>query len=96
MQSLHNVCFKGISDIAVCVNTEGLKFTECCDVDLAIVLGSSLNETELLGLGATMTAFAPTKEKIDDVEKVLTLPDTLRIFVKITVRIPQKRTDFLQ
>ena len=83
MQSLHNVCFKGISDIAVCVNTEGLKFTECCDVDLAIVL-------------ATMTAFAPTKEKIDDVENVLTLPDTLRIFVKITVRIPQKRTDFLQ
>jgi nitroreductase len=60
--------------------TEGLRFPEFAQIDLAIAQENMWLMTDSLGLGGVWLAVAPIRERMDAVRKVLGLPEKIEPF----------------
>lgn len=82
-------CAAGAPAVIVpCYRTAGLRFPEFDTIDLSIASENILLETASLGLGAVWLAVAPVEDRMEKVEKSLSLPDSLRAFALIPVGYP--------
>ena len=72
---------------------QGLVFPEFAQIDLSIAQENMWLRTDELGLGGVWLGIAPIKERMDNVRKILNLPDTVEAFSLFPVGYPaQKRT----
>lgn len=73
-----------------CYRTEGLMFPEFDKIDLAIATENALLEITSLGLGGVWLAVAPISERVENVTKVLDIPDTLVPFALVPFGYPNE------
>lgn len=57
--------------------TNGLMFPEFAQIDLAVAQENIWLETDSIGLGGVWLAVAPIEERIENVKKILNLPEDL-------------------
>ena len=75
--------------IVPCMKTEGLRFKEMAEIDLAIATENILLEVTSLGLGAVWLGIAPAEERMKKVEETLGMTDgKLRAFALVPVGYP--------
>ncbi len=86
---------------------EGLKFKEYAHIDMSICCENILLEATELGLGSVWLGIAPIKERMDQVNQILNLPDNLESFAIIAIgysnehrkqqdRYEEKRVHYIQ
>lgn len=82
-------CAAGAPAVIVPVyRTDGLRFPEFAQIDLAIAQENMWIMTDALGLGGVWLAIAPVQDRMDAVRKILDLPDTLVPFSLFPVGWP--------
>lgn len=74
--------------IVPCYRAEGLRFNMYDTIDLSIATENILLEVTSLGLGAVWIGTAPIKERMEKVEAILDIPNTLRAFALVPVGYP--------
>lgn len=74
--------------IVPCYRTEGLRFPEFDQIDLAIATENILLEVTALGLGAVWLAVAPIPDRMEQVEQVLGIKEGLRAFALVPLGYP--------
>ena len=74
--------------ITACYDVNALKVPEMADIDMAIACENILLEAEALGLGAVMLGIAPFEDRMQEVSKILRLPENFRAFMIIPVGYP--------
>ena len=73
--------------IVPCFKTESA-VPEYAQIDLSIATENILLEADSLGLGACWIGTAPQEERMTAVEKVLSIPKTLRAFAIVSIGYP--------
>ncbi|MQN00712.1 MAG: nitroreductase family protein [Lachnospiraceae bacterium] len=87
--SPYSACAAGAPVVIVpCSRTSGLAAPELSLVDLSIATENMWIETDSLGLGGVWLAIAPDKERMENVRKVLDLPETLEPFCLFSLGYP--------
>lgn len=74
--------------IVPCLKTEGLRFPELDEIDLAIATEHILLEITELGLGGVWLAVAPFDDRIAIVDEALDIGETLHAFALVPVGYP--------
>lgn len=74
--------------IVTCRKTEGLKFPELSEIDLAITTGYMLLAITSLGLGAVWLGIAPVMERVEKADAILGIGDTLHAFALVPLGYP--------
>ena len=74
--------------IVPCYRTNDLTVPEMVNIDMAICTENILLEAEELGLGAVMLGISPFEERMNDVAKILKLPENFRPFTIIPIGYP--------
>lgn len=70
---------------------QGLKFPEFAQIDMSIAQENMWLRADELGLGGVWLGIAPIRERMDNVKKVLDLPDTLEPFSLFPVGYPAEQ-----
>jgi nitroreductase len=82
-------CAKGAPLVIVpCLKTEGLRFPELGDIDLAVTTENILLEIAALNLGGVWLAVAPFPDRIEKADEALGIGETLHAFALVPVGIP--------
>lgn len=82
-------CAAGAKTVIVPVyRTEGIRFPELAQIDLSIAQENMWLRTDELGLGGVWLAIAPVRERMENVRKVLNLPEGLEPFSLFPVGYP--------
>jgi nitroreductase len=82
-------CAAGAKVVIVPVyRKQGLVFSEFVQMDLSIAQENMWLRTDELGLGGVWLAIAPIKERMDNVRRILDLPDSLEAFSLFPVGYP--------
>ena len=76
--------------IVPCFRTYKLRFPEMNQIDLAIATENMLLEITSLGLGGVWLGVAPVSERMEFVDRVLGLDDSLHAFALIPVGYPDE------
>lgn len=79
--------------IVVCSRKEGLMFPDYAEIDCSIASENIWLEAAELGLGCVWLGIAPLKERMENVKKVLELPDFLEAFAIMPVGYPAEMKD---
>ena len=74
--------------IVPCLKTEGLRFPELGDIDMAITTGYMLLAITSLGLGGVWLGIAPVQERIEKVDAILGIGDKLHAFALVSLGYP--------
>ena len=74
--------------IVPCLKTEGLRFPELGEIDLAITTENILLEITSLGLGGVWLAVAPFEDRIAAADRALGIGDHLHAFALVPVGYP--------
>ena len=74
--------------IVTCLKTEGLRFPELGEIDLAITTENILLEITSLGLGGVWLAVAPFKDRMEKVDRALGIGEALHAFALVPVGYP--------
>lgn len=88
----------GCSPYAKCAKAAPVVFVPCyrkeiiappyADIDMSASVENLLLEADELGLGAVWMGISPIEERMEAVEKVLHIPDTLRAFALVPCGYP--------
>ncbi len=82
-------CAAGAKTVIVPVyRTEGIRFPELAQIDLSIAQENMWLRTDELELGGVWLAIAPARERMDNVRKVLNLPESVEPFSLFPVGYP--------
>ena len=82
-------CAAGAPVVLVpCVKTDGLRFPEMAEIDLAIATENILLEIVAQGLGGVWLGIAPVAERVEKVNAVLGLGPGLRAFALVPLGYP--------
>ena len=73
----------------LCYRNDSLR-ADYREIDLFACTENMLLEIDHLGLGAVWIGIAPIKERMDDVAKVLDMPENLSAFALIACGLPRK------
>ena len=79
---------KAAAVIVPCMRTEGLRFPETAQIDLAAATENILLEIAALGLGGVWLGIAPVEERMRIASEALGLPEGLRPFSLIALGYP--------
>ncbi len=71
--------------IVPCFRTEGLKYDDCTELDLAITTEHILLEATHLGLGSVWLALAPRQARVLSADAVLGIGDKLHAFALVPI-----------
>ncbi len=82
---------KAPAAIVVCYNRDKLRVAEMADIDCAIATENIWLECEELGLGGVMLGVAPFKDRMDDLGKILNLPENLAAFTIFAFGYPKNK-----
>ena len=74
--------------IVPCVRTEGLRFPEIAEIDLAITTENILLEITSLGLGGVWLAVAPFKDRTEKADAALGIGEKLHAFALVPFGYP--------
>ena len=74
--------------IVPCVKTDGLRFPELAEIDLAIATENILLEIVSQGLGGVWLGIAPLTERVEKVSAILGLGAGLRAFALVPLGYP--------
>lgn len=87
-------CAAGAKVVIVPVyRTRDLKLPEYAQIDMSIAQENMWLRTDELGLGGVWLGIAPLRDRMDNVRKILDLPDTVEAFSLFPVGYPaQERT----
>ncbi|MDQ0202982.1 nitroreductase family protein [Pectinatus haikarae] len=77
--------------IVPCYNKERLLMPEYADIDMSAAAENILLAAESADLGAVWLGIAPIKERMETVEKILSIPAQLKAFAIISIGYPQKK-----
>ncbi len=77
--------------IVPCYRTDNLAVPQMVHIDMAIATENILLETEALGLGAVMLGIAPFEDRMEDVGKILGLPENFKAFTIIPLGYPKNK-----
>jgi nitroreductase len=75
--------------IASAYRTEGLRFPELAQIDMAIEQENMWLAADSLGLGGVWLGIAPVEERMAAVERILSIPKGLRAFSLFALGRPQ-------
>jgi nitroreductase len=82
-------CAAGASAVIVPVyRSQGLVFPEYAQIDMSIAQENMWIRTDELGLGGVWLGIAPLNDRMENVRKVLDLPDTVEAFSLFPVGYP--------
>lgn len=80
---------KGAAAVIIpCYWKEGLRFAECVQQDMSACTQNILLEAVDQGLGAVWMCTSPVQERMDNVRKIISLPDDLDPFCMIAIGYP--------
>lgn len=82
---------KAPAAVVVCYNKDKLRVPEMADIDCAIATENIWLECEALGLGGVMLGVAPFKDRMDDLGKILNLPENLAAFTIFALGYPKNK-----
>ena len=86
----YSMCVKNApSAIVVCYKKETIA-KEYSDIDCAIATENILLELDHLGLGGVMIGVSPVEERMQEVERIINIPDNLRAFTIIPFGYPER------
>ena len=71
-----------------CYRTKGMVAPSYCDIDLSASVENLLLEADELGLGAVWMGISPIHDRMEDVRKVLNVPEDLNVFCLISCGYP--------
>ncbi|MBB5336076.1 nitroreductase family protein [Pectinatus brassicae] len=77
--------------IIACYNKNRLNMPECADIDMSAAVENILLAAEAIELGAVWLGIAPLRERMDKVNKILSLPKELETFAIIPIGYPQNK-----
>ena len=81
--------------IVVLANKEGMKFPENWQADLSAATENLLLEAVHLGLGAVWLGIAPLPERMEQVSRLFSLPNTVQPFAIVPVGYTDKGNTFV-
>lgn len=78
-------------DIVLAYRTEGLRFPEFAQIDMAIAQENMWLESTRLGLGGVWLGIAPLRDRMGAVHRVVGMPDELEAFSIFAVGYPAQK-----